>query len=144
MKILMKVSLSIIFLLVQTLLPVQAEVAVIVSPDNNNTYTSIDKELVARIFLGKVSKFPDGTQVKPVNLKQSNYLREAFNRDFLSKTESQLGRYWSRMRFSGKAALPKEVMSADEMKLVIANDPNLIGYIDAMDVDDSVKVIHKY
>lgn len=144
MKILMKVSLSIIFLLVQTLLPVQAEVAVIVSPDNNNTYTSIDKELVARIFLGKVSKFPDGTQVKPVNLKQSNYLREAFNRDFLSKTESQLGRYWSRMRFSGKAALPKEVMSTDEMKLVIANDPNLIGYIDAMDVDDSVKVIHKY
>lgn len=140
----MKVSLSIIFLLVQTLLPVQAEVAVIVSPDNNNTYTSIDKELVARIFLGKVSKFPDGTQVKPVNLKQSNYLREAFNRDFLSKTESQLGRYWSRMRFSGKAALPKEVMSTDEMKLVIANDPNLIGYIDAMDVDDSVKVIHKY
>ena len=144
MKILTKVIVSIIFFAVQTLASAQAEVAVIVSLENNNTYTSIDKDLVARIFLGKVSKFPDGTQVKPVNLQQGNYLREAFNRDFLSKTESQLSRYWSRMRFSGKAALPKEVASTEEMKLVVANDPNLMGYIDSMDVDDSIKVIHKY
>lgn len=123
---------------------VNAEVAVIVSPENKNTYTSIDKDWVARIYLAKVTRFPDGTNAKPVNLKQGHYLRDAFNRDFLSKTESQLSRYWSRLRFSGKAELPKEIDSVKEMKHVIANDPSLIGYIDAMDVDDSVKVVHKY
>lgn len=123
---------------------VHAETAVIVSLDNKNTYTSIDKELVARIFLAKVTKFPDGTTAKPVNLKQGHYLREGFNRDFLSKTESQLSRYWSRLRFSGKASLPKEVNTVEEMKLAVANDQSLIGYIDAMDVDDTIKVVHKY
>lgn len=127
------------------LIPVaNAEVAVIVSPDNKNTYTSLDKELIGRIFLSKVSSFPDGEIARPVNLNQGHYLRDAFNRDFLDKTESQLSRYWSKLRFSGKGSLPKEASSVKDMKGLIANDPHLIGYIDSMDVDDSVKVVHQY
>ena len=121
-----------------------AEVAVIVSLKNNNNYTSIDKELVERIFLSKVKSFPDGSVVKPLNLKQGHYLRSEFNTGFLSKTESQLSRYWSRLRFSGKAKLPQEAGTVEEVKALVANNPNLIGYIDAMDVDDSIKVVHKY
>jgi ABC-type phosphate transport system substrate-binding protein len=122
----------------------QAEVAVIVSLNNNNSYTSIDKDLVERIFLAKVKNFPDGTVVKPLNLKQGHYLRDEFNSGFLSKTESQLSRYWSRLRFSGKGKLPQEAQTVEEVKALVANNPNLIGYIDSMDVDDSVKVVHKY
>lgn len=137
-------ALSSFLLLASLLNSAQAEVAVIVSPDNNNTYTSIDKDWVARIYLAKVTRFPDGSVAKPIHLKQGHYLRDAFNRDFLSKTESQLSRYWSRLRFSGKAELPKEISTVKEMKHLIANDARLIGYIDAMDVDDTVKVVHKY
>jgi ABC-type phosphate transport system substrate-binding protein len=121
-----------------------AEVAVIVSINNGNSYTSIDKDLVERIFLAKVKNFPDGTVVKPLNLKQGHYLRDEFNSGFLSKTESQLSRYWSRLRFSGKGKLPQEAQTVEEVKALVANNPNLIGYIDSMDVDDSVKVVHKY
>jgi hypothetical protein len=137
-------ALSSFLLLASLLNSVQAEVAVIVSPDNKNTYTDIDKDWVARIYLAKVMRFPDGSVAKPINLTQGHYLRDAFNRDFLSKTESQLSRYWSRLRFSGKAELPKEISTVKEMKHLIANDTRLIGYIDAMDVDDTVKVVHKY
>ncbi len=144
MKLLIKLMVSVLFFASFALSSAQAEVAVIVSLDNKNTYTNIDKELISRIFLSKVSEFPDGSVSRPVNFQQGSYLREAFNRDFLSKTESQLSRYWSRLRFSGKAALPKEVSSVAEMKLIVANDPTLIGYIDSMDVDDSIKVVHKY
>ena len=104
----------------------------------------MDKELIGRIFLAKVTRFPDGTIVHPVNLVQGDDIREAFNRDYLAKTESQLSRYWSRLRFSGKASLPREVSSVEEMKVLIANDSTLIGYIDSMDVDDRIKVVHKY
>ncbi|CCK76432.1 MAG: phosphate ABC transporter substrate-binding protein [Oleispira antarctica] len=121
-----------------------AEIAVVVSPKNGNSYTSINKELINRIFLAKVSNFPDGTVAKPVYLKQGSEVRDTFNRDYLSKSESQLGRYWSRLRFSGKAQFPKEVNSAEELKALIANDPSLIGYIDALDVDDTIKVVHQY
>jgi ABC-type phosphate transport system substrate-binding protein len=121
-----------------------AETAVIVSLKNNNSYTSIDKDLITRIFLGKVSDFPDGTGVTPLYLKQGDYAREAFNRDFLSKSESQLSGYWSRLRFSGKGEAPEEARDADELKALVANDPNLIGYIDSSDVDGTIKVVHQY
>ena len=121
-----------------------AETAVIVSLKNNNSYTSIDKDLITRIFLGKVSDFPDGTDVTPLYLKQGDYAREAFNRDFLSKSESQLSGYWSRLRFAGKGEAPEEVGSATELKALVANDPSLIGYIDSSDVDGTIKVVHQY
>jgi hypothetical protein len=121
-----------------------AEIAVIVSLKNNNSYTSIDKDLVGRIFLSKVKSFPDGTVAKPLNLKQGHYLRDEFNSGFLSKTESQLSRYWSRLRFAGKAELPQEASSVEEVKALVASNPSLIAYIDSMDVDDTVKVVHKY
>mgnify|MGYP000543925787 FL=1 len=134
-----------IFISLLVLAPVaKAEVAVIVSIENKNSYTSIDKDLIERIFLSKVKNFPDGSVVKPLNLKQGHYLRDEFNSGFLSKTESQLSRYWSRLRFSGKAELPQEARTVEEVKALVANNPSLIGYIDSMDVDDSIKVVHKY
>lgn len=134
-----------IFISLLVLAPVvKAEVAVIVSVENKNSYTSIDKDLVERIFLSKVKNFPDGSVVKPLNLKQGHYLRDEFNAGFLSKTESQLSRYWSRLRFSGKAQLPQEANTVEEVKALVASNPSLIGYIDTMDVDDSIKVVHKY
>jgi len=134
-----------IFISLLVLAPVvKAEVAVIVSVENKNSYTSIDKDLVERIFLSKVKNFPDGSVVKPLNLKQVHYLRDEFNAGFLSKTESQLSRYWSRLRFSGKAQLPQEANTVEEVKALVASNPSLIGYIDSMDVDDSIKVVHKY
>jgi ABC-type phosphate transport system substrate-binding protein len=134
-----------IFISIFLLAPIaKAEVAIIVSIENKNSYTSIDRDLVERIFLSKVKSFPDGTVVKPLNLKQGHYLRDEFNSGFLSKTESQLSRYWSRLRFSGKAKLPQEAKTVAEVKALVANNPNLIAYIDSMDVDDSIKVVHKY
>lgn len=141
MKYLNRLMVSALFL---TSVLAQAETAVIVSLKNNNSYTSIDKELISRIFLAKVSTFPDGTIVKPIYLKQGDEVREAFNRDFLSKSESQLGRYWSKLRFSGKGEAPEEVGSAAELKALVANDPSLIGYIDSLDVDGTIKVVHQY
>lgn len=141
MKYLNRLMVSALFL---TSVLAQAETAVIVSLKNNNSYTSIDKELISRIFLAKVSTFPDGTIVKPIYLKQGNEVRETFNRDYLSKSESQLGRYWSKLRFSGKGEAPEEVGSAAELKALVANDPSLIGYIDSLDVDGTIKVVHQY
>lgn len=132
--------------LIAFLLPaiLHAEVAVIVSHDNKNTYTSIDKELISRIFLGQTASFPNDSVARPINLKQGNEVRTYFNQYYLGKSESQLSAYWAKLRFSGKARLPKTVSSVQEMKALIANDPTLIGYIDALDVDSTIKVVHQY
>ncbi|HLO93975.1 MAG TPA: phosphate ABC transporter substrate-binding protein, partial [Burkholderiaceae bacterium] len=57
------------------------------------------------------------------------------------RSEAQIKAYWSRMVFTGKGAPPQEVGDGAAVKKLLANNPNLVGYIDAAQVDGSVKVL---
>ena len=120
----------------------QAEVAVIVSASNGNA--AIDQETIARVFLGKSKNFPDGSQAVPVDQNAGSASREAFNSTVLGKSASQLKAYWSRLIFTGKGTPPKESGDDAAVKNLVANNPNLIGYVDSSVVDGSVKVVHKF
>lgn len=121
---------------------VHAEVAVIVSASNANA--ALDQDTISRVFLGKTSNFPDGSQAIPVDQNEGSASREAFNDKVLGKSSSQLKAYWSRLIFTGKGTPPKESGSDAEVKDLVAKNPNLIGYVDASVVDGSVKVVFKF
>ena len=121
---------------------VSAETAVIVSANNPNG--DMDKATVAKIFLGKSKSFPDGSQAVPVDQNEGNAAREAFNSSVLGKSASQLKSYWSRLIFTGKGTPPKQSGDDAAVKGLVANNPNIIGYVDASAVDSSVKVVHKF
>ena len=115
-----------------------AEVAVIVHPSNTNT---IDADVVTRIFLGRDKTFPDGSQVLPIAQSDSAAASAEFNEKVLNRSSSQLKAYWSKLVFTGKGTAPKETENDAEMLQLIASNPNLIGYVSAASVNDSVKVI---
>ncbi len=119
-----------------------AEVAVIISSANPNA--SIAAGDITKIFLGKTKKFPDGSQAVPIDQDDGTPARDAFNDKILGKSASQLKSYWSRLIFTGKGTPPKQSGSDADVKALIANNPNMIGYIDASAVDGSVKVVHKF
>jgi ABC-type phosphate transport system substrate-binding protein len=119
-----------------------AEVSVIVSASNGNA--NLDQDTIARVFLGKSKNFPDGSQAVPVDQNAGTASREAFNSTVLGKSSSQLKAYWSRLIFTGKGTPPKESGDDAAVKDLVANNPNLIGYVDSSVVDGSVKVIHKF
>lgn len=119
-----------------------AEISVIVSPSNPNG--ALDQATVGKIFLGKAKSFPDGTQAVPVDQDDGAAAREAFNSTVLGKSASQLKSYWSRLIFTGKGTPPKQSGNDAAVKQLVANNPNIIGYIDSSAVDDSVKVVHKF
>ena len=48
---------------------------------------------------------------------------------------------WSRLVFSGAAQLPQALGSGAEVKKALSGNANAIGYIDAAEVDASVKVL---
>ncbi len=48
---------------------------------------------------------------------------------------------WSKIVFTGKGKPPKECKSSVEVKKVVSENVNAIGYIEKSAVDDSVKVI---
>lgn len=119
-----------------------AEVSVIVSTNNANA--AIDENTLSRIFLGKTSSFPDGSQSIPVDQNEGAAARDSFNETVLGKNANQLKAYWSRLIFTGKGTPPKESGNDTDIKALVANNPNLIGYIDSSAVDGTVKVVYTF
>ena len=119
-------------------MPVFAAVAVIVHPDNPNT---LDAKQVRKLFLGKLRAFPNGMEVLPIDQAVDDPSRAVFVKKILKKGEGNLNSYWARMIFSSKGKPPKVINNPAEMKKLIAANKNAIGYIDAAEVDDTVKVV---
>lgn len=115
---------------------VAAEIAVIVHPSN---VSSLDAKEVKKIFLGKSKRFPSGEQVDL--FVHSGASAEEFNKKILKKSPSQFKAYWSKLAFSGKAKPPNKVSNDKEVKHLVSFNTGAIGYIDASQVDDSVKVL---
>ena len=120
---------------------VHAEVAVIVNASNTNSVASSD---ISRIFLGKMKSFNDGSSAVPVNLKSTLATRGEFEDKALGKSSSQVKAYWSKQLFSGKGKPPKELASDADVINFVSSTPGAIGYVEASNVNDSVRVITKF
>lgn len=114
-----------------------AGVAVIVNPANGN---ALDQKTISKIFFSKAKSFPDGSQAVPIALEEGVAATEHFNDAVLKRKSAQLKAYWSKLIFTGKGQPPRAVADAEMLEL-IANNPNMIGYIDEGKVTDAVKVV---
>ena len=119
-----------------------AETSVIVS--SSSSIATLDKDEISDIFLGKSPTFPNGEEAVPIEYNEGNNFREVFHNGVTGKNQAQLKAYWSKLLFSGKGTPPKSVAEADDMKKLIAANPNMIGYIDSSAVDSSVKVVFQF
>lgn len=122
-------------LLAAWLLPAWADTVVIVNPKQAAKLTPSD---VRNIYLGNKKSFPDGSTAIPLTVKEGKS-REQFMNDVLGKTEGQYKALWSRLMFTGTGQPPREVESEEEVKKVVAVNPNVIGFIDSSKVDATVR-----
>lgn len=118
-----------------------ADVVAVVSAKNPVATTTLSNNQVVDIFLGKVSRFPDGSQAVPVDQAEGSAAREEFYLKFTGKSAAQLKAHWSKIIFTGRGKPPREVANSIEVKKLLAKDPNAIGYIEQSLVDSSVKVL---
>jgi ABC-type phosphate transport system substrate-binding protein len=103
--------------------------------------TSLNAAQVADIFLGKTSRFPDGSQAVPIDLVEDAPERERFYSQFTGKSPAQIKAHWSKIIFTGRGQPPRQVASGREMRRAVAENPNAIGYIEPSLVDSSVRVL---
>jgi ABC-type phosphate transport system substrate-binding protein len=115
----------------------RADVVVIVSAQSRLKDLRTDQ--LAAIFLGKIAALPDGTPVVPLDLTEGAAPRNAFYEKYIGKTPSQLRAYWSKLIFSGKGHPPRASSTEEDMKKIIAEHPDRIGYIDRAALDGSVR-----
>lgn len=116
-------------------------IAVVVHPSNSNALSETD---ISRIFLGKKKSFPDGANALPIDQQEGSAARSSFVGDVLKKNDQQLKAYWAQLLFTGKGTPPTDVKSAADVKRMVAKNPSFIGYIDASDIDDSIKVVYQF
>lgn len=114
--------------------PALAEVVVVVNPKAPEA--SMTKDEVAQYFLGKSSA------MTPVDQPESAPIRAEFYKKVTDKDISQAKALWSKLVFTGKATMPKEVAGSAEVKKAVAANPKAIGYIEKSAVDATVKVVY--
>lgn len=119
---------------------VMAEVSVIVNPANTST---IDANLIKKIYLGKKKSFDNGNKAEVFTLPDNSPDSESFRQKALKKSNSQYKSYWSKLAFTGKGTPPKKA-SDSEMINAVKSNPNAIGFINSDKVTGDVKVIATY
>ncbi|TXG01164.1 hypothetical protein [Massilia arenae] len=117
-----------------TAVPALAQVVVVVNP--KAAESSMTKEQVAQFFLGK------STAMTPIDQPDGAPLRADFYKKVADKDAAQAKALWSKLVFTGKATMPKEVADNAAVKAAVAANPKAIGYIDKSAVDATVKVVH--
>ena len=115
-------------------LPAMAEVVVVVNPKAPES--TMTREQVAQFFLGKSSS------MTPIDQADSSPIRAEFYKKVADKDAAQAKALWSKLVFTGKATMPKEVADNAAVKAAVAANPKAIGYIDKSAVDGSVKVVY--
>jgi len=103
--------------------------------------TSLNAAQVADIFLGKTNRFPDGSPAVPIDLAEDAPERERFYAQYTGKSPAQVKAYWSKIIFTGRGQPPRQASTGREMRKLVAENPNAIGYIDPSLVDSSVRVL---
>ena len=114
--------------------PAMAEVVVVVNA--KAAESSMTKEQVAQFFLGK------STAMTPIDQADSAPIRAEFYKKVADKDAAQAKALWSKLVFTGKATMPKEVGDNAGVKAALAANPKAIGYIDKSAVDATVKVVY--
>jgi len=116
-----------------------ADVVAVVS--SRSALTELSKNQVVDIFLGRVSRFPDGEQALPIDQAEGSAARDEFYAKFAGKSAAQIKAHWAKIIFTGRGQPPEEVSNSIEVKKLVIKKPHAIGYIDKNMVDGSVKVL---
>ncbi len=119
--------------------PARADVVAVVSA--NSTVQALSSDQLADIFLGRVSRFPNGLIALPIDLRDGSPERDRFYAKIAGKTPAQIKAYWSKIIFTGRGQPPRAVPTDLAVKKFVTANVGAIGYIDAALLDDSVRAL---
>jgi ABC-type phosphate transport system substrate-binding protein len=118
---------------------VNADVVAVVSVDS--PIVTLSKTQVIGIFLGKTTRFPDGSAAVPIDQNDGSAARDEFYTRYAAMSEAQVKAFWSKIIFTGRGQPPKAVGTTAELKKMLLTSPNAIGYMDRSMLDSSLKVV---
>jgi hypothetical protein len=117
------------------------EVAFVVIVHPSNRYDALNRPKLESLFLRKISRWPWGAEVQPVDADSKSPAAREFAKQVLRTTEERLAEYWIDQRATRGVSPPIQMSSAAAMKAFVATHPGAVGYIPPSDLDATVKAI---
>ena len=115
------------------------DLLIIANPSVDVTAPLTLREIEA-IYLLRVTTWPDGSHIVPVNREASSGIRARFTAEALKHDNASLVAYWNEMHFKGTS--PPIVQESEQSMLAfIQKVPGAIGYIRDTTPPDNVKVL---
>ncbi len=108
----------------------------------NKGMSNLSQSQIKAIYLKKLTLVND-VKVVPLNLGAKDSLRLKFENDILGMSFPRLKAYWTKQHYLGHRP-PVTMKSQESIKSFVKKVDGAIGYINAQDVDNNVKVIHRW
>jgi hypothetical protein len=106
-----------------------------------SSVTTLSAVQIVDIFLGRRTRFPDGSAAVPIDQSEGTTARADFYARFADMSPAQLKSYWSKIIFTGRGQPPIAVATGVETKRLLLANPRTIGYLDQSMVDNTVRVV---
>ena len=91
--------------------------------------TALPRDGVARLFLKKASRWPDGTPASPVDLPATAPARGAFSSAVLGRSVASVRAYWQAELFQGRDTPPPEKADGSAVLEHVRTVRGALGYV---------------
>ena len=106
-----------------------------------NPVTTMSILELRRIFMKQTRMWSHADSIVPVDWDATSPHREAFSRQVLGRSVREMGDYWVQQGITQGLTPPSTQRSARAMLRFVASVPGAIGYVPAVEVDDTVVVV---
>jgi hypothetical protein len=101
----------------------------------------LDRAFVADAFLKKVTRWPDGTPIRAVDLRFEAPARQEFSEQVLQRSPAAVRNYWQQRIFTGRGVPPPELASDEAVLAYVREHVGAVGYVSARAETGSVRVL---
>ncbi len=100
---------------------------IIVHPSNEST--AVERSFLEEAFLKKITQWPSGEVIRPVDLGPSSPVRRKFSEQILNRSVEAVKGYWQQRIFSGRDTPPPELETDDDVVAFVLKHEGGIGYV---------------
>jgi ABC-type phosphate transport system substrate-binding protein len=112
---------------------------IIVHP--SNPATSVDRSFLEDAFLKKITTWPGGDVIHPVDLAPDSPVRRKFTHDVLNRSVEAVKGYWQQRIFSGRDVPPPEMDSDDDVVKFVLKHEGGVGYVSGTAAIGDAKIV---
>jgi len=108
----------------------------------NEDMKKLSKSQIKAIFLKKIL-YIDDLKIVALNLQARDLVRKRFEKELLHMSFQRLKKYWMKQHYLGHRP-PITLKSQNSVKAFVKKVVGAVGYIEAKNLDDNLKVIYRW